>query len=158
VIAAPFAVLLWLVHRLFAKPEVPHRWISWLLSPVSTAMPGLLTEPLLIYEIKAGREIWTLEILFDFECARFYSSTDSDAKKERVYKIRGSARDAKTMLEAYLPETALRGAEVKDRVALRRRHEEAGERGGSLEPSPIETRAPGEVGKLSRSGSLASTG
>jgi hypothetical protein len=158
VISAPFAVLVWLVRRLFATPDVPHRWIWWLLGPLSAEMPGLLTEPLLTYEIRAGREIWTLEILFNFERARFYSRTDSDAKKQRVYKVRCSAREAKSMLEAYLPGTTLRGAAVRAQVLLRRRHDEAGSRGGVLEPAPIEMQTPEETGNSSRSESLSSTG
>jgi len=158
VISVPVAVLIWLVRRLFATPDVPHKWIRWLLGPLSVGMPGLLTEPLLTYEIRAGREIWTLEILFNFERARFYARTDSDAKKQRVYKVRCSPREAKTLLEAYLPGTTLRGAAVRDQVLLRRRHDEAGSRGGVLEPSPIETLTPEESGHSSRSEGLSSTG
>lgn len=158
VITAPFEVVLWLVRRLFATPDVPHRWIWSLLGPLSTPMHGLLTEPLLIYEIKADRETWILEILFDFEAARFYASTDCSAKKDCVYRIRSSPRDAKTMLEAYLPATALRGAAVNDRVALRRRHAEAGDRGGPLAESSTEVQPPGALTDRSRSGRLSSTG
>ena len=88
-------------------------------------MPGLLTEPLLTFEVKSGWKTWTLEILFDFEHARFYSSTSSVRRRERVYKIRGFGRVAKTLLEAYL-ELAPEG------VKLISRHEEAGDRGGPI--------------------------
>jgi hypothetical protein len=99
VIAVPFAALWWLLRRPFVTHAVPHQWILWLLSARSTAMPGLLTEPLLTFEITSGRKTWTLEILFDFEYARFYSDA---AKRHHVYKIRGFGRVAKTLLEAYL--------------------------------------------------------
>lgn len=123
--ATPFAMLRWLSLRLFATHEAPHRWILRLLRVRSIAMPGLLTEPLLTFEIASGGKTWSLEILFDYEYARFYSSADSAARRDRVYEIRGFGRVAKTLLEAYL-EAAPRG------IKLIRRHEEAGERGGVL--------------------------
>jgi len=83
--------------------DVPHRRILWLLSSRSIAMPGLLTEPLLTFEITSKQKTWTLEILFDFKYARFYSSTDSPAKRQRVYRIRrGFRRVTRKALEQYL--------------------------------------------------------
>lgn len=128
-IAIPLAVLRWLFRRPFIARRIPHQQILWLLSPRSTPMPGLLTEPLLIFEVTSKGKTWTLEILFDFEYARFYSSASSAAKRERVYKIRGFARVAKTVLEKYL-ELAPRG------VQLIGRHDEAGSRGGPLAADP----------------------
>jgi hypothetical protein len=125
VITAAFAVVCWLFWHVFASHKVPHRWIWCLLSPSGTEMPGLLTEPLLIYEITSGQKLWTLEILFDFKYARFYSNRASAAKRQRVYKIRGSGRTAKVLLESYL-EVARHGVTLIDR------HEEAGDRGGVL--------------------------
>src|SRR6185369_16443131 len=114
VILAPFEVVCWLFWHAFASHKVPHRWIRYLLSWRSIEMPGLLTEPLLIYEIASGEKLWTLEVLFDFQYARFYSSRASAAKRERVYKIRGSGRTAKVLLEAYL-EVARHGVTLIDR-------------------------------------------
>lgn len=124
------ATLRWLCLRLSANRKIPHRWVRWLLGPQGTAMPGLLTEPLLTLQIPSGQRTWTLEILFDFKYARYYSSTDSEAEWQRVYKIRpGSKQAMKTLLEAYL-ETAPNGVEV------RTRHEEAGNRCDQLACEP----------------------
>lgn len=123
VITIPFVVYVRLFRGLAARRGVPHRRILWLLSSRSTLMPGLLTEPLLTFEITSKQKTWTLEILFDFEYARFYSSTDSRAKRERVYKIRrGLRRITRTVLEKYLQYTP-------DGVVLTGSHEEARQRG-----------------------------
>lgn len=127
--ATPAAILFWLVRRPFVARRLPHQQILWLLSPRSTPMPGLLTEPLLTFEVASRGKTWTLEILFDFEYARFYASTDSAAKRERVYKIRGFGRVAKTVLEKYL-ELAPSG------ITLTGRHPEAGGRGGPAPGQP----------------------
>lgn len=124
-VKAFFATLRWTVGFPVAMKRFPRRWILRLLSPFATAMPGLLTDPLLKYEIRSGRRTWHLEILFDFEYARFYSTTDAGPRRDHVYKIRAFKRVAKTLLEAYL-ELAPKG------VTLIERHVEAGTRGGTL--------------------------
>lgn len=121
--ATPVAIFFWLLRRPFLARRLPHQQILWLLSPRSAPMPGLLTEPLLTFEVASRGKTWTLEILFDFEYARFYASADPAAKRERVYKIRGFGRVAKTLLEKYL-ELAPSG------VTPTGRHPEADERGG----------------------------
>ena len=122
-ITLPFAVYLRLFRGLTASEAYPHRRILWLLHARSTPMPGLLTEPLLVFEITSKQKTWTLEILFDFEYARFYSSTDSPAKRDRVYKIRrGLRRVTRTMLEKHLQQAPAG-------VQLKASHEEARQRG-----------------------------
>jgi hypothetical protein len=120
-----FATLRWTVRLPLAMKRFPRRWILRLLSPFATSMPGLLTEPLLAYEISSGRKQWRLEILYDFEYARFYPVGAPLAKRDRVYKIRGFGHVAKTLLETYLE---LQPSGIK----LVSRHAEAGDRGGTL--------------------------
>src|SRR5262249_33144622 len=62
-----------------------------------------------------------LEILFDFECARFYAGVGTAGDQNLVYKVRGFGQLTKTPLEAYL-ERGPRGVTLIDR------HEEAGDR------------------------------
>ncbi len=115
------AVIYGILLRLFPAQGAPRARISGLLRPEGVAEPGLLTDPLLTFAIASGSETWTLEILFDFEYARFYSSAGTAAERELVYEIRGAGRLARTLLEVYL-ERAPRG------VTLIHRHEEAGDR------------------------------
>jgi hypothetical protein len=114
------AVLHGLFLRVLRAHGTPRSRISGLLRSEGVAMPGLLTDPLLTFAIASGAETWTLEILFDFEYARFYSSASSAAERDLVYEIRGSGWIARTPLEAYL-ERAPRG------VTLIQRHDEAGD-------------------------------
>ena len=147
---APYAVLWWLFRRIVARRGIPIQWIKQYLSLRSTPMPGLLTDPLLTFELTSGSKTWTLQILFDFEYARLYSSTDPLAKRERVYKIRrGFGRVGKTVLEKYL-------ALTRPGVQLRFSHPEAGEDWNRRQDADraIEAQA---VGSSSRSGSPAST-
>ena len=111
--------------RVVSANEAPRSRISRLLRPERTAMPGLLTEPLLTFEIASGEETWTLEILFDFEYARFYASGSSVAEQSLVYEIRGSGWAARTPLEVYL-------GRAPGGVTLRQRHDEAGDRCGGV--------------------------
>lgn len=126
-VASLLASLRWVLRLPFSARRFPHRWIRRLLGPLATTLPGLLTEPLLTYEINWRRQTWRLEILYDFELARFYALDDPAHKHDYVYKIRGWKRVAKTLLEAYL-ELAPEG------VYLIARHPEAGTRGGTLMP------------------------
>jgi hypothetical protein len=119
------AVLYWIFLRLLPARREPRAQIARLLRPEGAAMPGLLTEPLLAFELASGAETWTLEILFEFEYARFYASGSSAAERDRVYEIRGAGRLAKTPLELYL-ERAPRG------LVRIHRHEEAGDRCGRI--------------------------
>lgn len=103
VITMPIVLHIWLFRGFAAMRDIPHRRVLWLLSSRSSPMPGLLTDPLLIFEIASKRKSWTLEILFDFELVRFYSSTDSPAKRERVYRVRRGLREImKAVLRRYL--------------------------------------------------------
>jgi hypothetical protein len=115
------------IRRLLPWQEDPWSRISRLLHPGGAAMPGLLTEPLFVFGVASRAGTWTLEILFDFECARFYASVDAAGDRSLVYKIRGFGQFAKTPLEAYL-ERGPRG------VTLIRRHEEAGNRCDGVPP------------------------
>ncbi|HWO25553.1 MAG TPA: hypothetical protein VNO30_42730 [Kofleriaceae bacterium] len=119
------AVLYWIVLRLLPPRREPRAQIAALLRDGGAAMPGLLTEPLFVFELGSGAEVWTLEILFDFEYARFYASGSAAAERERVYEIRGAGPLAKTPLELYL-ERAPRG------LVWIARHAEAGERCGQV--------------------------
>jgi hypothetical protein len=148
VIALPILGPLWLVARLARLMRAAICWLYWcgyrrqvvrrstapgdprariaeLLRAEGEPMPGLLTEPLLVFEVASGSETWTLEILFDFEHARFYTGASSAAERHRVYAVRGFGWIAKTPLEAYL-ERAPAG------VTVTSRHEEAGDRCGRV--------------------------
>lgn len=147
---APYAVFWWLFRRIAARRGIPIRRIMQYLSLRSTPMPGLLTDPLLTFALTSGSKTWTLQILFDFEYARLYSSTDPVEKRERVYKIRrGFGRVGKTVLEKYL-------ALARPSVQLRFSHPEAGEDWNRRQDADraIEAQA---AGSSSRSGSPAST-
>ena len=113
------------LYRVFIR-LLPEQWtlrsrIWGLLHSNGESMPGLLTEPLCSFAIASRSGDWMLEILFDFEHARFYPSGSSAEARDLVYGIRGFGRAAKTPLEAYL-ERGPRG------VTLKKRHEEAGDR------------------------------
>ncbi|HEY0989312.1 MAG TPA: hypothetical protein VGD80_19720, partial [Kofleriaceae bacterium] len=92
-----------------------------------SAMTGLLTEPLFVFGVASRSGMWTLEILFDFESARFYASAGAAGGRDLVYKIHGFGQFAKTPLEAYL-ERGPRG------ITLISRHEEAGNRCDGVPP------------------------
>lgn len=146
----PYAVLWWMFRRIAARGEVPIRRILRHLSLRSTPMPGLLTDPLLTFEIRSGSKIWTLQILFDFEYARLYSSTDPPEKRERVYKIRrGLGRVGRTLLEKYL-------ALARPGVKLLDSHPEAGEDWQRRRDTDRASEAQA-AGSSSRSGSPGST-
>jgi hypothetical protein len=115
------------IRRLFPSREDPWSRISGLLHPGGTAMPGLLTEPLLVFQVESRSASGTLEILFDFECARFYASVGTVGDHDLVYEVRGFGQAAKTPLEAYL-ERGPRG------VTLIGRHKEAGDRCDAARP------------------------
>lgn len=117
-----FATLRWAVKSALAR-HVTHRRILRLLSPLATSMPGLLTEPLLTYSVHSRGKEYRLEILYDFEYARFYAVDGAGKKRDYVFRIRGFGKVAKTLLELYL-ELAPKG------VKLLSRHPEAGDRGG----------------------------
>jgi hypothetical protein len=108
------------VRRIVPSQRDPRARISGLLHSEGTSLPGLLTEPLLVFRVESKVGAWTLEILFDFECARFYASS-SAGDRNVVFKICDFGRVAKTPLEAYL-EQGPAG------VTVINRHEEAGAR------------------------------
>lgn len=123
-----FAALGWSLRVPLLLKRFPRHWIPRLLSPFAVRMPGLLTEPLLVYRITAGHKRYQLEILYDFEYARFYRLDGPPARRDLVYKIRGWGHVAKTLLETYL-EIQPKGIELVSR------HAEAGTRGGPLAAS-----------------------
>jgi hypothetical protein len=115
------------IRRLLPSREDPRPRILGLLHPEITSMPGLLTEPLLVFKVTSRSVTWTLEILFDFEHARFYASLGAAEDRDLTYQIRGFGQVAKTPLEAYL-ERGPRGVTLIDR------HEEAGDRCDAARP------------------------
>ena len=96
------AVVLELWLRVVAARRPANQRVAALLHPDGSAMPGLLTAPLLTFEIDSGQRTWTLEILFDFECARLYADDGADEHRHVVYAIRGHGTRGKTPLERYL--------------------------------------------------------
>jgi hypothetical protein len=148
--------------RLLSGSAAPHAQISRLLGPAGIPMPGLLTDPLLTFEIASGESneaCWVLEILFDFEHARFYARGGAAAEREVIYEIRGAGWIAKTPLESYLerapPGVALlhRDAEAGDRCgrvprAVGRGGDRGGDRGG--EPPAAGGSTPAGAGEHER--------